>query len=81
MGTSGAVKHLAHLLDGTFLVLNGDVLIDVDFQRLVALHRERQAATLALVGCPTRARSAWSRWTPTTASPPSWKPAPTRTPG
>ena len=53
MGTSGAVKRLAHLLDGTFLVLNGDVLIDVDFQRLVALHRERQAAaTLALVRVP-----------------------------
>jgi NDP-sugar pyrophosphorylase family protein len=53
MGTSGAVKRLAHLLDGTFLVLNGDVLVDVDFQRLVALHRERQAAaTLALVRVP-----------------------------
>ena len=35
MGTSGAVKRLAHLLDSTFLVLNGDVLVDIDFQRLV----------------------------------------------
>ncbi|HEV2892314.1 MAG TPA: NDP-sugar synthase [Actinomycetota bacterium] len=53
MGTSGAIKRLAHLLDGTFLVLNGDVLVDIDFQRLVALHRERQAAaTLALVRVP-----------------------------
>jgi NDP-sugar pyrophosphorylase family protein len=53
MGTSGAIKRLAHLLDGTFLVLNGDVLIDVDFQRLVALHRDREAAaTLALVRVP-----------------------------
>ena len=46
MGTSGAIKRLAHLLDGTFLVLNGDVLVDIDFQRLVALHRERQAAAI-----------------------------------
>src|SRR6266511_5627739 len=53
MGTSGAVKRLSHLLDGTFLVLNGDVLVDVDFQRLVALHAQRQAAaTLALVRVP-----------------------------
>ncbi len=53
MGTSGAIKRLAHLLDGTFLVLNGDVLVDIDFQRLVALHREREAAaTLALVRVP-----------------------------
>jgi NDP-sugar pyrophosphorylase family protein len=53
MGTSGAIKRLAHLLDGTFLVLNGDVLVDIDFQRLVALHHERQAAaTLALVRVP-----------------------------
>jgi NDP-sugar pyrophosphorylase family protein len=53
MGTSGAVKRLSHLLDGTFLVLNGDVLVDVDFQRLVRLHAERRAAaTLALVRVP-----------------------------
>jgi NDP-sugar pyrophosphorylase family protein len=53
MGTSGAVKRLSHLLDGTFLVLNGDVLVDVDFRRLVALHFERKAAaTLALVRVP-----------------------------
>ena len=53
MGTSGAIKRLSHLLDGTFLVLNGDVLVDIDFQRLVALHREREAAaTLALVRVP-----------------------------
>ena len=53
MGTSGAVKRLAHLLDSTFLVLNGDILVDLDFQRLVELHAERgAAATLALVRVP-----------------------------
>jgi NDP-sugar pyrophosphorylase family protein len=53
MGTSGAVKRLSHLLEGTFLVLNGDILVDLDFRRLVALHRERGAdATLALVRVP-----------------------------
>ena len=83
MGTSGAVKRLSHLLDGTFLVLNGDVLIDVDFQRLVALHRERQAAaTLALVRVPDPSAFGLVPVDTTTASPPSWRsPAPTRTPG
>lgn len=53
MGTSGAVKRLAHLLDGTFLVLNGDILVDLEFDQLVQLHRERgAAATLALVRVP-----------------------------
>jgi len=53
MGTSGAVKRLSHLLGGTFLVLNGDILVDLDFQELVTLHRDRgAAATLALVRVP-----------------------------
>jgi mannose-1-phosphate guanylyltransferase/phosphomannomutase len=53
MGTSGAVKRLSHLLDGTFLVLNGDILVDLDLRKLVALHRQRRAAaTLALVRVP-----------------------------
>jgi len=53
LGTSGAVKRLANLLEGTFLVLNGDILVDLDFERLVQLHRDRNAAaTLALVRVP-----------------------------
>jgi NDP-sugar pyrophosphorylase family protein len=53
MGTSGAVKRLSHLLNDTFMVLNGDILIDLDIPKLVALHREREAAaSLALVRVP-----------------------------
>jgi mannose-1-phosphate guanylyltransferase / phosphomannomutase len=53
MGTSGAVKRLSHLLDDTFLVFNGDILIDLDLAQLVAMHKERSAAaTLALVRVP-----------------------------
>jgi NDP-sugar pyrophosphorylase family protein len=52
-GTSGAVKLLEDRLDERFLVLNGDVLVDVDFRMLVAEHAERgAAATLALVRVP-----------------------------
>jgi mannose-1-phosphate guanylyltransferase / phosphomannomutase len=53
MGTSGAVKRLSHLLDETFLVFNGDILVDLDLAQVVAMHRERgAAATLALVRVP-----------------------------
>jgi NDP-sugar pyrophosphorylase family protein len=53
MGTSGAVKRLSHLLDETFLVFNGDILIDLDLVQLVAMHKQRAAAaTLALVRVP-----------------------------
>jgi NDP-sugar pyrophosphorylase family protein len=53
MGTSGAVKLIEERLEDTFLVLNGDVLVDVDFGDLVAEHRASGAkATLALVRVP-----------------------------
>lgn len=49
LGTSGAVAGARDLLDGTFLVLNGDVLTDLDLSTLLAFHREREAvATIAL---------------------------------
>jgi NDP-sugar pyrophosphorylase family protein len=52
-GTSGAVKLLEGRLDERFLVLNGDVLVDVDFRVLAAEHAEHgAAATLALVRVP-----------------------------
>ncbi|HEY3316914.1 MAG TPA: NDP-sugar synthase [Coriobacteriia bacterium] len=57
LGTAGAVRNVAEMLDGgPFLVLNGDILSDIDVPALVAFHRERGAeATLALtaVGDPT----------------------------
>lgn len=50
LGTGGAVKHAAPLLDERFLVLNGDVLTDLDLTAQVARHVEAGArATLALV--------------------------------
>jgi mannose-1-phosphate guanylyltransferase/phosphomannomutase len=53
MGTSGAVKRLSHLLNDTFMVFNGDILIDLDIRKLVELHRRRgAAASLALVRVP-----------------------------
>jgi mannose-1-phosphate guanylyltransferase len=49
LGTSGAVAGALDRLDGTFLVLNGDVLTDLDLGALVESHRRRGAlATIAL---------------------------------
>jgi mannose-1-phosphate guanylyltransferase len=48
-GTAGAVKHVAHLLDSTTFVFNGDVFTDLDLQAMLAFHREKGSKlTIAL---------------------------------
>jgi len=48
-GTAGAVKNAEKYLDGTFLVLNGDIFQDLDITRMMSLHRQRRAkVTIAL---------------------------------
>jgi len=42
-GTAGSLAMVDGLLD-TFLVMNGDLLTDIDFDELVAFHRESRAA-------------------------------------
>jgi len=50
LGTAGAVRAVHGQLDGTTLVLNGDLFTDIDLTRLVAFHRQKKAvATIALV--------------------------------
>jgi mannose-1-phosphate guanylyltransferase len=49
LDTCGAVKNVEHLIDGTFLVCNGDLLTALDITSLVSYHRERETlGTLAL---------------------------------
>lgn len=48
LGTAGAIKNAAHLVDSTFLVLNGDTYIQANLQDLVHFHRDRNA--LATIG-------------------------------
>ncbi|MCL4473824.1 MAG: NDP-sugar synthase [Actinobacteria bacterium] len=50
LGTAGAVKNVeAHVRDGDFLVLNGDILTDLDLKKLIAFHEKKKAVgTLAL---------------------------------
>jgi mannose-1-phosphate guanylyltransferase/phosphomannomutase len=53
LGTAGSVRNAAELLDGTFLVISGDALCDVDLGALLAFHRERGAmVTLAVKSVP-----------------------------
>ena len=66
LDTCGAVKNVEHLLDGTFLVLNGDIFTSLDITGLVSYHRERETlGTLDAEGrggservrtCPDRRR-------------------------
>src|SRR3712207_4328643 len=49
LGTAGGVKRLADRFDDTFVVVSGDALTDIDVERLVAFHKEKEAlATIAL---------------------------------
>ncbi len=49
LDTAGAIRFAAEGIDGTFLVINGDVLTDADLSALVAFHRARGAeATIGL---------------------------------
>lgn len=53
LGTAGSVRRCAGDLDGTFLVISGDALTDVDLGRVIDVHRGRGAAvTLALARVP-----------------------------
>ncbi len=58
MGTAGGVRHQADFLSqGTFIVISGDLVTNIDLGALIAFHQERGAmATMALteVGDPSR---------------------------
>ncbi|MBI4186934.1 MAG: NDP-sugar synthase [Chloroflexi bacterium] len=49
LGTAGAIKNAEQHLDGTFVVLNGDIFTDIDIADMLAFHRRRRAkVTMAL---------------------------------
>jgi mannose-1-phosphate guanylyltransferase len=47
-GTAGSVKQLAHVFHETFVVVYGDLLIDINLAALVDMHRQHEA--LATIG-------------------------------
>ncbi|MBN1994922.1 MAG: mannose-1-phosphate guanyltransferase [Anaerolineae bacterium] len=49
LGTAGSVKNTQDFLDGTFLVISGDALTDINLTDLIAYHQKSKAlGTLAL---------------------------------
>lgn len=49
LGTAGGVKNAAPFIDGTFLVISGDALTDIDLTKMAREHRQSGAkATIAL---------------------------------
>ncbi|RBP44151.1 sugar phosphate nucleotidyltransferase [Garciella nitratireducens] len=49
LGTGGSVKHAQDFLDETFIVISGDALTDINIEKAIAFHREKQSkATLVL---------------------------------
>lgn len=49
LGTAGAVKNAEQYLDGTFIVLNGDIFSQIDIAEMLKFHRQNKAkATIAL---------------------------------
>lgn len=56
LGTAGAVKNAESLLDGPFLVFNGDILTEIDLTDMIRRHREvkpRVSIALTPVDNPT----------------------------
>ena len=49
LGTAGAIKEIEAWLDGDFLVFYGDVMMDVDLQRLTAFHAAKTALATLVV--------------------------------
>jgi mannose-1-phosphate guanylyltransferase len=49
LGTAGAVKNAERFLDGSFVVLNGDIYTNLNLSDMIAFHRRSKAkATIAL---------------------------------
>jgi mannose-1-phosphate guanylyltransferase / phosphomannomutase len=44
LGTAGSVRLASDRLDETFLVISGDALCDIDLQKIVDFHKEKDAA-------------------------------------
>ncbi len=42
LGTAGAVKNAEHLIEGDFILVNGDVFLDIDIDKLMSSHEKEQ---------------------------------------
>ena len=51
LGTAGALGYLKSMTDDMFLLLNGDIIFDVDFSRMIEFHKSKNAM-VTLFGHP-----------------------------
>ncbi len=57
LGTAGAIKNVENFLDETFVVLNGDTYVNLNFQKMLGFHRDNKAlGTIALMRVKNPAR-------------------------
>jgi mannose-1-phosphate guanylyltransferase len=54
-GTAGALRTIRHQVRGTFVVLNGDILTNVNLSAMIRAHRERGALATVLLTHPSHA--------------------------
>jgi len=53
LGTGGAIRNAASQFNDTFIVFNSDILSDIDIQKMIELHKSKNAlATIALTEVP-----------------------------
>ncbi len=50
LGTAGAIRNAGHFIDGTFLVLNGDSYLEMDFRQLLAFHQQHRSIDQRTLG-------------------------------
>jgi NDP-sugar pyrophosphorylase family protein len=56
LGTAGAYKNAKQLINDTTVILNGDILTDIDLNKVIHFHREQKAiATIVLAPVPNPA--------------------------
>jgi len=49
LGTAGPLNLIKEQLDNTFLLMNGDVLADINFEELIRFHKENKAAATVVL--------------------------------
>ena len=70
LGTAGALRNAAQYVTGTFLMMNGDTYLDINYHNLVQDHVTRPdrstIGTLGIIEVPDCSRFGTIEWTPET---------------
>lgn len=54
LGTAGPIRAARHMVDGTFLAMNGDIISNADIGKILAFHRERRClGTINMISMPS----------------------------